>query len=262
MGDLPMIEFSLSTPVVIIGRVRQGFSTIVAPRGATPLNLKGMRIGNAFASAGHYALLKTLQNAGLSERDVTLVPLDVNQMPKALLEGKIDAFSAWEPTPSIFIAQYPDRFSSVGRQSGSGYLSVARRFADRHSESIPLLAASLARAMQWLSKDTANIKQASQWNRASIHKLTGAESRVSPDGLSQLIKKDLQAVYYSAKLPPMKDNGNNLLLDEYTFLKAIGRLPQTAQWETIRNSFDHSILDRIYRNKTASSLNRFSYELK
>jgi ABC-type nitrate/sulfonate/bicarbonate transport system substrate-binding protein len=262
MGDLPMIEFALTTPVVIIGQLRQGFSTIVAPRGTTPLNLKGKRIGNAFASSGHYALLKTLQNAGLAERDVTLIPLDVNKMSKALLDGKIDAFSAWEPTPYLFIAQYPDRFSSVGRQSGSGYLSVARRFADRHPESIPLLAAGVARAMQWFSKNAANLKQAALWNRASIQKLTGTESHASPEELSRQTGADLQVIHYSAKLPPMKDRGKNLLLDEFTFLKAIGRLPQTARWQTIRNSFDHSIMDRIYRNQTASSLNRFSYELK
>ena len=262
MGDMPMIEFALTTPVIIIGQVRQGFSTIVAPRGTTPKDLKGKRIGNTFASVGHYALLKILQNSGLSERDVTLVPLDVDQMPGALLKGSIDAFSAWEPTPSLFIAQHPDRFSSVGRQSGSGFLSVSRIFANRHPESVALLAAGMARAMLWLGKEGNNRHQAASWNRAAIQKLSGTTVPLTTEELSRQLTADLQALRHSARLPALKDQGANLLSNEFTFLQNIGKLPKNAQWETIRTSFDHSIMERIYRNPSASSLNRFDYDLK
>jgi ABC-type nitrate/sulfonate/bicarbonate transport system substrate-binding protein len=262
LGDMPMIEFALSTPVTIVGQMRQGFSTVVAPRGTTPKDLKGKRIGNAFASAGHYALLKTLQNGGLTERDITLVPLDVNQMPETLLKGTIDAFSAWEPTPALFIAHHPDRFSSVGRQSGSGYLSVTRTFANRHPESVSLLAAGLARAMQWLAKEGGNRQQAASWNRAAILQLSGTESLLTTGELSRQLTADLQVMHHSAKLPTLKDSGTNLLADEFRFLKDIGKLPQSAHWETIRTSFDHGIMERIYRNPSASLLNRFDYELR
>jgi len=262
MGDLPLIQFALTTPVVIIGQLRQGFSSVVAPRGSTPRDLKGKRIGNAFASAGHYALLKTLQSAGLAERDVTLVPLDVNEMPEALLKGRIDAFSVWEPTPSLFIAKYPDRFSSVGRQMGSGYLSVSRTFANQFPASIPLLAAGVARAMQWLADDGANLQLAARWNQGAIQQLSGTAPAASRENLARQIGSDLQIIQYSAKLPALKAQGKNLLSDEFLFLKALGKLPQTARWETIRTSFDHSIMERIYRNPRASSLRRFDYELK
>jgi NitT/TauT family transport system substrate-binding protein len=262
MGDMPMIEFALTTPVIIFGQVRQGFATIVAPRGTTPMDLKGKRIGNAFASVGHYALLRILKNGGLSERDVTLVPLDVNQMPEALLQNKIDAFSAWEPTPSLFIAQHPDRFSSVGRQSGSGFIAVSKTYASRHPESVSLLAAGLARAMQWLAKEGDNRHQAASWNRAAIQKLSGMTVPLTTEKLSRQLTADLQAIHYSAQLPALKAQGSNLLSDEFKFLQDIGKLQKNAQWETIRTSFDHSIMERIYRNPAASSLNRFDYELK
>lgn len=262
MGDLPLIQFALTTPVTIIGQLRQGFSTVVALRGTTLRDLKGKRIGNAIASAGHYALLKTLQNEGLAERDVTLVPLDVNEMPEALLKGRIDAFSAWEPIPSLFIATYPERFSSVGRQIGSGYLSVSRAYASQSPESITLLAAAVARAMQWLADDGANRQLAARWNQGAIQQLSGTVPVASYEELGRQIGSDLQMIQHSAKLPPMKGQGKNLLEDEFMFLKTLGKVPQTARWETIRTSFDHSIMERIYQNPKASSLHRFDYERK
>jgi NitT/TauT family transport system substrate-binding protein len=262
MGDLPMIQFALTTPVVIIGQLRQGFSAVVALRGTTPQDLKGKRIGNAFASSGHYALMKTLQNGGVAEGDVTLVPLNVNEMPVALLKGRIDAFSVWEPTPSLFIAQYPDRFSSVGRQIGSGYLSVSRTCANQSPQSITLLAAGVARAMRWLAESDANRQRAARWNQLAVQQLSGTAPAASLEDLSRQIGSDLQMIQYSAKLPPLKGQGKDLLADEFMFLKTLGKIPQTAQWETIRTSFDHSIMERIYKNPKASLLNRFDYEGK
>jgi len=262
LGDMPMIELALNRPITVIGQLRHNFVTVVAPRGATPRDLKDKRIGNVFASAGHYALLKTLQNAGLRERDVTLVPLDVNEMSGALVSGSVYAVAAWEPIPSQFIAQHPDRFSSVGRQISSGYLSVSRTFAGRHPDSIPLLAAGLARAIQWLAKDDANRKLATAWNKAAMLKLSGKVSPYPTEELRRQLTADLQAIRYSARLPVSKSQGKNLLFDEFTFLRDVGRLPEAAQWETIRTSFDHSVMERIYHNPGASSLNRFDYELR
>ena len=262
MGDMPMIELALDRPITTIAQFRHNFVTVVAPRGATPRDLKGKRIGNVFASAGHYALLKTLRNAGLSERDVTLVPLDVNEMSGALVSGSVYAVAAWEPTPSQLIAKHPDRFSSVGRQSSSGYLSVSRTFAGKHPDSLSLLAAGMARAIQWLAKDGANRQQAAAWNKAAMLKLSGKASAYSTEELRRQLTADLQAIRYSARLPVPKKQDKNLLFDEFTFLKDVGKLPETARWESISNSFDHSIMERIYQNPVASSLNRFDYELR
>ncbi len=263
MGDLPMIEFALTTPVVVIGQLRHGFSTVVAQRGTTVKGLKGKRIGNAFATSGHYALLKTLQNGGLAESDVKLVPLDVNEMPDALLNGKIDAFSVWEPVPSIFIAQYPNRFSSVGRQMGAGFLLVSKKYTSTHKDnSVQLLAAGLARAMQWLSKDASNIRQAAAWNQSSIWELSCRKLPASADALSRQIASDLQLIQYSPRLPSSKGKVISMLADEFRFLKEIGKLPQSASWETVSNSFDHSLMERIYKNPQAYMINRFDYELR
>ncbi len=261
MGDMPLLEFALSCPVVIIAQNRQGYSTVVASRGTYPRDLKGKRIGNAFASSGHFTLLKILQNVGLTEKDVTLVSLDVNEMPDTLLKGKIDAFSVWEPTPSMFMAKYPERFSSVGRQIGSGYLAVSRPFFYRYPETVSLFGAGVVRAMEWLKKDRGNIQKAAAWSKTDISEYSGKPYQVSIEELGRQIEGDLKIIQFSARLPALKANGKNLLYEEFSFLKAIGRLPQDARWETLRNSFDHSVMERIYRNATFYSVKRFDYEL-
>jgi len=262
MGDMPTIEFALSTPIVIISQYKRSYATLVAPRGSAIRDLKGKRVGTAFASTAHFALLKILQQVGLTEKEISLVPLDVDQMPDALLKGQIYAFTAWEPTPSQIIAQHPDRFSSMARQASSSYLSISRRFADRYPASVLLLAAGQARAIHWLSKDKANRQQAAVWSMAAIQDLAARTAPLSLEELNRQLAADLQALGGSAKLPPLKEQGQSLLADEFMFLKGLGKLPGTAQWETIRSSFDHRIMERIYRNPSASSLNRFEYDLK
>lgn len=260
MGDMPLIELAVAVPLTVFGQVRQSYSTVVAPRGSIPKDLKGKRIGNVFASTGHYALLKTLQAAGLNEKDSTLIPLEVNQMPEALLKQEIDAFAAWEPIPSQFIAQHPDRFSRVGRQRSSGYLFVSRAYALQHPNNVSLLAASLARAIQWLAKDSANRSRAVDWNLARMQQMTGKRPAMVKNDLIQQITSTLQLVNNSAKLPHAKGQGNKLLVDEFKFLQEHGKLPQTASWEGMAASFDTSIMDRVYQNPAASFLNRFEYD--
>lgn len=261
-GDMPLLELALETPVTVIGQFKRNFASIVALRGTTAQGLKGKRIGYTFATSAHYALLKTLQNGGLTERDVKLVPLDVSEMPDALLDGDIDAFAAWEPTPSLFLAQHSDHYSIAGRQSSTSFLVVSKAFTDLRPEATQLLAAAIARAMHWIEKDANNLVRVVSWNQTAIQKLTGKPSLISTEDLIRRITSDLQAISYSAKLSTFKDKDNNLLADELEFLKNIGKLPKTAQWRNIRTSFDNNIMEKTYRNRNASLIKKFDYELK
>ncbi|NTV48067.1 MAG: ABC transporter substrate-binding protein [Geobacteraceae bacterium] len=262
VGDMPLLELAFETPVTVIGQLKRNFASIVAPRGTTAPGLKGKRIGYAFATTGHYALLKTLQNGGLTERDVTLVPLDVSEMPDALLKGSVDAFAAWEPTPSQFLALHSDRYSTTGRQSSTAFMVVSKAYVGKNPESVQLLATSLARAMSWFEKDANNLRQAVSWNQTTIQKLTGKPSILSTEDLIRQITSDLQTISYSAKLSIFKDQEKNLLADELEFLKNIGKLPKSVQWINIRTSFDNRIMEKIYRKRSASLINKFDYEFK
>lgn len=60
--------------------------------------LKGKKIGTPFASTSHYSLLAALQQAGLTESDVTIVDLEPTDILAAWTRGDIDAAYVWSPT--------------------------------------------------------------------------------------------------------------------------------------------------------------------
>lgn len=262
MGEMPLIETAVSVPVVVIGQHKQNFASVVTQRGTTAKELKGKRVGNAFATSGHYVLLKTLKNAGLDERDITLVQMDVTEMPNALLQGKIDAFAAWEPTPSSVIEQHPDKYSIVGRQESNAFLVVTRHFFDRYPAQVQALAAAVARSMAWLAKGNRQLDQAVVWNNETRKELAPKTEHPSHEALKNQYRTDLQMLNYSAKLSPRIQSSGGLLADELEFMKAIGKLPKDATWEAVRKSLAPAVMERVYRNPTASGLNRFDYDLK
>ena len=75
-------------------------NTVVARRDvgiAVPGDLKGKRIATQQGSAVHYFLHLFLRKHRISEKSVQLSFMKAEQLPKALAEGTIDAFSMREP---------------------------------------------------------------------------------------------------------------------------------------------------------------------
>src|SRR5262245_15328650 len=74
---------------------RRGFSTAFYANASSPIksvrDLKGKTIGiNGFATSGHLWLKTALEKVGLSEGDVTIVPISFSGMAESLQSGKID----------------------------------------------------------------------------------------------------------------------------------------------------------------------------
>jgi sulfonate transport system substrate-binding protein len=85
----------------IILTVSEGFYRIVARRSAgiaSLADLRGKRIATVPNTSSAFYLHKMLKSAGLTEADVTIVPvMPLSDMPKYLAEGKVDAVTVWEP---------------------------------------------------------------------------------------------------------------------------------------------------------------------
>jgi NitT/TauT family transport system substrate-binding protein len=60
-------------------------------------DLRGKRIATALNTSANFYLVKTLQSAGLSEKDVSVAGMAPPDMPAALARGDVDAVSIWEP---------------------------------------------------------------------------------------------------------------------------------------------------------------------
>jgi NitT/TauT family transport system substrate-binding protein len=90
------------TPNVrILFTVAEGLYRIVGRRSAgisTLADLRGKRISLPRDTSAHYSLVRMLASAGVPESEVTIVDVVVrNQMAAAVIDGRADAISMWEP---------------------------------------------------------------------------------------------------------------------------------------------------------------------
>jgi len=86
--------------VRILFTVADGLYRIVAKRSAgikTLADLKGKRITLPRDTSAHYALVRMLASAKLSESDVTIADVPRGQMAAGVIDGRADAISMWEP---------------------------------------------------------------------------------------------------------------------------------------------------------------------
>ncbi len=102
MGEFPSVTgYANGIELEVLMMERLDFTNIrlvASPSaGATLQDLKGKRIGATVGSSSHYHLLQALQQAGLSQSDVTVVNLSPANMPAAYSAGQIDAAMTWEP---------------------------------------------------------------------------------------------------------------------------------------------------------------------
>jgi NitT/TauT family transport system substrate-binding protein len=89
------------TPNVrILFTVAEGLYRIVAKRSAgiaMVADLRGKRITLPRDTSAHYSLVRMLATAGLSESDVKIVDVPRDQIAAAVVDGRADAISMWEP---------------------------------------------------------------------------------------------------------------------------------------------------------------------
>jgi sulfonate transport system substrate-binding protein len=76
-----------------------GASTAIVVRDGSTLrtaaDLRGRRIATGRGSVGHYLVLRVLERAGLTPRDVTLVFLNPGDAKAAFASGAVDAWATW-----------------------------------------------------------------------------------------------------------------------------------------------------------------------
>ena len=133
LGDMPTLLSASAGHVLVVGLVKQT-STSIVTAGITQIQaLKSRRIGYVPISSAHHTLLQGLASAGLGEVDVKLVPLGIGEMNDALAKGDIDAFAAWEPAPSLALAQHAKN-RVIYRGLTTDYFVLNRDFEKRSPE--------------------------------------------------------------------------------------------------------------------------------
>lgn len=258
-GDWPTITFAASHDITVVGLAKQGFSAIVSKKFSRLEELKGKRISVALNTTAHYGLLVALKNVGLKETDVTLVPLEIDEVGEALAQGRVDAFAAWEPVLSNTLRTHPE-FKVVQRFLNNSYLYFSRDFLKNNPKTAELLIAAYIRALRWMRRDDANLIRAVEWNLASGEKLLGKPSGLSAQEVAKTTTEDILKIAHSPVVPRQDLSNNGSIRRAFTFLQEQGKIPANIPWEKIAGSFDRTLINKVLADPKKYQLLQFNYE--
>ena len=94
---------------VVLEDYSEGSDMIVGKPGVGSFkDLKGKKVGLELNLVEHLLLLKGLEMNGMTDADVTIVPVSTNETPQTLASGNVDAIGAWYPISGQALKQVAD----------------------------------------------------------------------------------------------------------------------------------------------------------
>jgi sulfonate transport system substrate-binding protein len=159
VGDAPFVfAYAAGSKIRAVAATRAsagGASTAVLVRGnasiRTPADLKGKRIATGRGSIGHYLLLRVLERAGLTPKDVTVVFLNPGDAKAAFGSGSVDAWATWGSY--VGLAQLHDHARVLtdgqGLLSGIGFEAAYDPAIEAKHQALQDFLHRLAQAQRW-----------------------------------------------------------------------------------------------------------------
>ncbi|MEI8249741.1 MAG: ABC transporter substrate-binding protein [Synechococcus sp. ELA057] len=124
--------------VVLTNDISSGNDQIIAAPGIkTVADLKGKKVAAEEGTVDHYLLLKGLAKAGLSQQDITFVPLETGAAAAAFVAGKVDAVGVFAPFTTQSLKRPGSRalFTSKDFPGAiSDHLVCRREFVEKNPE--------------------------------------------------------------------------------------------------------------------------------
>lgn len=259
-GDMPTVSIAAEHDVRISILMQYGFTSIVAARPMQVSELRRKRIGYAFGSNAHYTLLSALASEGLDESDVILVPMEVSEMPQALASGKIDAFSAWEPTPTIALRGTGD-CAIIRKKLSTGYLYFDKSFADNNHEVLRHILASVIRAIRWIRKNEENLLVAFKLNHQREQEFEMHEEILLDAERSELARNDILGLITDPIISDELIKKNGGLHKEFEFLRKLRNKWQALEWEDIQKKFDGQAVVEVLNKSSHYRVDESDYNL-
>ncbi len=157
-----------------------GDVVISQPHIHTISDLKGKRISvDKLYGFNHVFIAELLQLNGLTESDVTIVPVVASYVPYALAEGSIDAGQTWEPYTSRALADGFRLLASTADAPGivTDVLMVKADVLSRRKSEIRGLLKGLFQALEYRLQ-----------NESDAYSIMSAATGVAPGKLKDVIK--------------------------------------------------------------------------
>ncbi len=258
LGDMPTVNSLIRTPICIAGLGKRNFSSIVSRSFSRIEELKGKRIGYSPGSSSHLVLLRGLKAARMAENDVVLVPMEPAEMPEALEKGSVEAFSAWEPVPSISLARNP-RNRAIYRGMSTDWVVLSREFVTQQPRGAQLIVAAYVRAINWMRSSARNADQAGRWVLADGQAFMGAAPALPLAKAVEIVRNDLLDVP-GAPAVPSKVDGLPPLQREFEFLQQQGRIAPTLGISLVTEAFAYGGLKAVQADPKKHRLFDYDYE--
>lgn len=260
LGDMPSVAAVLKEPSYVIGLAKRSFSSVVSIKYSRLELLKGRKVAYSKGSSSHLVLLLGLKTVGLTEKDVELVEMAPVDMPDALDSGKVDAFSAWEPTPLLSISRNTGA-KMVYRGLSTDWVVASQAFAKANTGAVLHIAASLSRAVNWLRTSPDNLRKATSWVLQDGQAFQGRPLGLTIEQASKVARDDMLNVL-SIPLPPQSIEDRIPLIREYEFLRLQGSVSTNGvdESKSINNAFDFKGLQKILGNPRTFRTYDYDYD--
>lgn len=245
-GDMPAIRLVSNDGVEIVSLIQEGPISIISKNVQEIQDLRNKKIGYAFGSNAHYYLVNTLLTNGVSLDSVQLISMDIIEMTPALANGEIDAFAAWEPTPTLALESNSD-FIVTHQGRSLGFIYIKEKLIEENLDVVYQVLAAEIRAIHWLKASDHNIAKAIFWANEESLKLQPNATLIDPEVMLELVKQDLPGKlikeYPRINHELVMDEG--FLETEYLLLKSLGLVPDDSDWSDIVSSINLEILETV-----------------
>lgn len=200
-------------------------------------DLVGKKIATPFTTTTHYSLLKALELNGVSEKDVTLLDMQMPDVYAAWQRGDIDAAYAWEPTLSNLLKDGKTIISSKDMAEKGVVTSnvevVRREFAEKYPDIVTKYIKAVNKAVKLYNENQTEAVK----TLADSLKITQEEALKQTKGSIWLTaEQQLEPAYFGTSAK--KGNLVNSLKDTADFLykqKSLMNEPKSSTFEKAVN---------------------------
>lgn len=159
VGDAPFLfAYATGAKIKAVQATRAsggGVSTAILAPASSPIHtaadLRGKRIATGRGSVGHYLLLRVLETAGLTPKDVTVVYLSPGDAKAAFDSGAVDAWATWGPYVGLAQLHGHTRIvaDGAGLMHGIGFEAANENTIAAKPAQLQDFLARLAKAERW-----------------------------------------------------------------------------------------------------------------
>ncbi|MBI5213548.1 MAG: NrtA/SsuA/CpmA family ABC transporter substrate-binding protein [Nitrospirae bacterium] len=265
IGDMPTLEIASEGHVKVMTVFHKGSVSLVSRDIYRAKDLKGKRVAYPYGSIAHYYLLRLLTEEGLSENDIRHMPMDAKDILDAIRNNKIDAFTSFEPTATIFTKIDPTLHTIHRSFSSYGFFNIRKDYGERHKDAVKAIIAAQIRAVKWLRKSVRNLDMASMWMAEEsmkivplpLNKYIKELTAISSEDLNELIAVGCPIVgamnVYSKVACEFTFMEGGDINKEFEFLKMKGFISKDKKPEDIIKYFDRQTAIDVAKNMKISS---------